>query len=93
MLQNVINLNLINFINKLALEISEESEPMEIDDIVESLSENELEHNEIENLDELINNLAYSNIIELPLIFQKKSKVKIKKIISNKKNKKDQKQS
>jgi hypothetical protein len=40
------------------LEISEESEPMEIDDIVESLSENEIENNEIDNLDELINNLA-----------------------------------
>ncbi len=31
---------------------------MEIDDIVESLSENEIENNEIDNLDELINNLA-----------------------------------
>ncbi len=40
------------------MEISEESEPMEIDDIVESLSENEIENNEIDNLDELINNLA-----------------------------------
>jgi hypothetical protein len=40
------------------LEISEESEPMDIDDVIESLSQNEMENNEIDNLDELINNLA-----------------------------------
>ena len=40
------------------LEISEESEPMDIDEFVESLSEMEEQEEEIGNLDKLINNLA-----------------------------------
>lgn len=42
------------------LEISEESEPMDIDDVIENISQEEMENNEIENLDDLINNLAQS---------------------------------
>jgi len=40
------------------LEISEESEPEELDEIVESVSQIDIGNNEMDNLDELINNVA-----------------------------------
>lgn len=51
---------------------------MDIDDVIESLSQNEMENNEIENLDELINNLAQRKGVFIR-VGEKESQVQLEK--------------